>query len=247
MESKTKDQEMQTTQRSPEMELLLNKSKTLRKIYEREKTEEAHENLKEAERQRYKQYYKENREMENKRNKENHKQFRENKERYEQLKEKPKENTKTPPVCLQCGQTNLIAKGKNICHKCRYQKEKRKKQVDFNASERTCDECNTIKVSFDFSNKDLVCCDCKAKIQQTSEVPKIKCECGGSYTDHKSKQKHEQTETHQFFIEHKMTKIKYFQKFVICDCGLTVPKHHHNDHVQTKLHFNNLESKNIQR
>ena len=55
------------TNRTPEMEELLQKSRELTKFFRKEKTEEALENFKEAERQRYRQYYKENRESELKR------------------------------------------------------------------------------------------------------------------------------------------------------------------------------------
>ena len=61
---------METKQRSSEMEVLLLNSNPLLKFYWKEKTEEAKENFKEAERQRYKQYYKENTKHEIQRRKE---------------------------------------------------------------------------------------------------------------------------------------------------------------------------------
>ena len=55
---------MEIKYRSSEMEELLLKANSLLKIYRKEKTEEAKENFKEAERQWHKQYYKENTKLE---------------------------------------------------------------------------------------------------------------------------------------------------------------------------------------
>ena len=57
----TKAETKEIKQRSPEMEELIKKSKERSKIFRTEKTDEALENFREVERQRYKQYYKENR------------------------------------------------------------------------------------------------------------------------------------------------------------------------------------------
>ena len=54
----------------------------------------------------------------------------------------------------------------------------------------------------------------------------------------------------QYYRENRESEIKRVSEckknkgFINCTCGLAVPKHHHNDHVQTKLHFKYLESKN---
>ena len=61
---------MEIKYRSSEMEELLLKSNSFLKFYRKEKTEEAKENFKEAERQRHKQYYKENTKLEIQRTKE---------------------------------------------------------------------------------------------------------------------------------------------------------------------------------
>ena len=61
---------MEIKYRSSEMEVLLLNSHSLLEIYRKEKTEEAKENFKEAERQRHKQYYKENTKLEIQRTKE---------------------------------------------------------------------------------------------------------------------------------------------------------------------------------
>ena len=56
------------------------------------------------------------------------------------------------------------------------------------------------------------------------------------------KEKHEQTETHKFFVKHGMNKAKFARNFVECTCLLTVPRHHLYDHLDTKLHTQNDKS-----
>ena len=36
---------------------------------------------------------------------------------------------------------------------------------------------------------------------ESQKKPSIKCECGGSYSENNIKEKHDQTETHNFFCE----------------------------------------------
>jgi len=152
------------------------------------------------------------------------------------------ENKNEIKLCVICKKEGKFSKHNRKCNACCH--KMRKEKTD--DKERQCWYCNEIKPSCDFIKHGRCCLACRVKINSDNRKTNdhtVDCECGGQYTGEKNKIKHEKGDLHKFYLEHNMSKSQYKRQHIKCDCGEDVKKIDYREHLDSKIHLENLEKK----